>query len=210
MQQGQARGKDEKDNTHKIMPDSTNNFSIDTVNGPVGATTVTRDEFITSIEQLNYADGNIRSIDNLSGTPGFVQLDGNGGATPKTFLASTGLEWTNANGEGGNPTIRLGNAVTFLQSLLTVETNAITNNYVVSIITSSLTYALPTPTVGVAGIKIILNKHESASNITITSTDWADGAFGANRTLYHARHAIFVHDTSGKWHVPAAQDSTLT
>ena len=192
------------------MPDSTNNFSIDTVNGPVGATTVTRDEFITSIEQLNYADGNIRSIDNLSGTPGFVQIDGNGGATSKTFLASTGLEWTNANGEGGNPTIRLGNAVTFLQSLLTVETNAVTSNYVVSIITSSTTYALPTPTIGIAGIKIIINKHSSASNITISSTDWADGAFGANRTLSHARHAIFVHDTSGKWHVPSAQDSTLT
>ena len=192
------------------MPDSTNNFSIDTVNGPVGATTVTRDEFITSIEQLNYADGNIRSIDNLSGTPGFVQVDGNGGATSKTFLASTGLEWTNANGEGGNPTIRLGNAVTFLQSLLTVETNAVTSNYVVSIITSSSTYALPTPTIGIAGIKIIVNKHSSASNITISSTDWADGLFGANRTLSHARHAIFVHDTSGKWHVPSAQDSTLT
>lgn len=192
------------------MPDSTTNFSIDTANAPVGSTTVSRTEFINVLEHLNYVNGNIRSIDNLSGSAGFVQLDGNGGSVLKTFLASTGLEWTNANGEGGNPTIRLGNAINFLQSLLTVETNAITNNYVVSIITSSLTYALPTPTVGVAGIKIILNKHSSASNITITSTDWADGAFGANRTLSHARHAIFIHDTSGKWHVPAAQDSTLT
>jgi hypothetical protein len=192
------------------MPDSTTNFSIDTANAPVGSTTVSRTEFINVLEHLNYANGNIRSIDNLSGSAGFVQLDGNGGSVLKTFLASTGLEWTNANGEGGNPTIRLGNAITFLQSLLTVETNAVTSNYVVSIITSSLTYALPAPTIGVAGIKIILNKHSSNSNITITSTDWADGASGANRTLYHARHAIFIHDTSGKWHVPAAQDSTLT
>jgi hypothetical protein len=194
------------------MPDSTNNFSIDTVNGPVGATTVTRDEFITSIEQLNYADGNIRSIDNLSGTPGFVQIDGNGGATSKTFLASTGLEWTNANGEGGNPTIRLGNAITFLQSLLTVETNAITNNYVVSIIAASspLTYALPTPTIGVAGIKIILNKNLANSNVAITSTDWEDYPFDSSYTLSSGNFAIFAHDTSGKWFIPAAQDSTLT
>ncbi len=194
------------------MPDSTTNFSIDTANAPVGTTTVSRTDFINVLEHLNYANGNIRSIDNLSGSAGFVQIDGNGGATPKTFLASTGLEWTNANGEGGNPTIRLGNAITFLQSLLTVETNAITNDYVVSIIAaaSPLTYALPTPTIGIAGIKIIVNKHSFASNITISSTDWADGLFGANRTLSHARHAIFIHDTSGKWHVPAAQDSTLT
>jgi hypothetical protein len=194
------------------MPDSTTNFSIDTANAPVGSTTVSRTEFISVLEHLNYANGNIRSIDNLSGSAGFVQLDGNGGSVLKTFLASTGLEWTNANGEGGNPTIRLGNAITFLQSLLTVETNAITNDYVVSIIAASspLTYALPTPTIGVAGIKIILNKNLANSNVAITSTDWEDYPFDSSYTLSSGNFAIFAHDTSAKWFIPAAQDSTLT
>lgn len=194
------------------MPDNTKNFAVDTNNGPVGATTVTRTEFIESLEHLNYATGNIRSIDELSGTPGFVQIDGNGGATPKTFLASTGLEWTNANGVGGNPTIRLGNAVTFLQSLLTVETNVITNDHVVSIISqySPFTYALPTPTVGVAGLKIIVNKNSGNANIAITSTDWEDYPFDSSYTLSSGNFAIFAHDTSAKWFIPAAQDSTLT
>lgn len=194
------------------MPDNTKNFAVDTNNGPVGATTVTRTEYIESLEHLNYATGNIRSIDELSGTPGFVQIDGNGGAIPKTFLASTGLEWTNANGVGGNPTIRLGNATTFLQSLLTVETNVITSDYVVSIISqySPFTYALPTPTVGVAGLKIILNKNSGNANIAITSTDWEDYPFDSSYTLSSGNFAIFAHDTSAKWYIPAAEDSTLT
>ncbi len=62
------------------MPDSTTNFSIDTANAPVGSTTVSRTEFINVLEHLNYANGNIRSIDNLSGTPEFVQIDGIGAA----------------------------------------------------------------------------------------------------------------------------------
>ncbi len=193
------------------MPDSTTNFSIDTANAPVGSTTVSRTDFINVLEHLNYANGNIRSIDNLSGSAGFVQLDGNGGSVLKTFLASTGLEWTNANGEGGNPTIRLGNAVTFLQSLLTVETNAITNNYVVSILSeNTASYTLPTPTVGIAGIKIILNKRVSNASIAISSSDWEDYPFDSSFTLSSGNFAIFAHDTNAKWYIPAAEDSTLT
>ena len=81
------------------MPDSTTNFSIDTANAPVGTTTVSRTEFINVLEHLNYANGNIRSIDNLSGSAGFVQLDGNGGSVLKTFLAPivtgkhSGYQW---------------------------------------------------------------------------------------------------------------------
>ena len=193
------------------MPDSTKNFSVDSVNAPVGNTTVTRTEFIDSLEHLNYADGNIRSIDELSGTAGFVQLDGSGSATIKRFLSSTGLGWTNFDGEGGNPTIRLTDPVTFLHSLLSVETNAVTNNYVVSILNNSTTtYALPTPTVGVAGIKIIVNKLPSNMNANITSTAWEDYPFDSSFTLSSGNFAIFLHDTEGKWYVPAAEDSTLT
>jgi len=193
------------------MPDNTKNFAVDTNNGPVGATTVTRTEFIESLEHLNYATGTIRSIDELSGTPGFVQVDGSGGATPKTFLASTGLEWANANGEGGNPTIRLGNAITFLQSLLTVETNAITNNYVVSILSdNTASYTLPTPTVGIAGIKVILNKRVANASIAISSSDWEDYPFDSSFTLSSGNFVIFAHDTNAKWYIPAAEDSTLT
>jgi len=193
------------------MPDSTKNFSVDSVNAPVGNTTVTRTEFIDSLEHLNYADGNIRSIDELSGTAGFVQLDGSGGATIKRFLSSTGLGWTNFDGEGGNPTIRLSDPVTFLHSLLSVETNAVTNNYVVSILNNSTTtYALPTPTVGVAGIKIIVNKLPSNMNANITSTAWEDYPFDSSFTLSSGNFAIFLHDTESKWYVPAAEDSTLT
>ena len=193
------------------MPDSTTNFSIDTANAPVGSTTVSRTEFIGVLEHLNYANGNIRSIDNLSGSAGFVQLDGNGGSVLKTFLASTGLEWTNANGEGGNPTIRLGNAITFLQSLLTVETNAITNNYVVSILSdNTASYTLPTPTVGIAGIKVILNKRVANASIAISSSDWEDYPFDSSFTLSSGNFVIFAHDTNAKWYIPAAEDSTLT
>lgn len=176
----------------------------------MGNTTVTRTEFIDSLEHLNYASGNMRSIDELSGTAGFVQLDGNGGATIKRFLSSTGLGWTNFDGEGGNPTIRLSDPVTFLQSLLSVETNTITNDYVVSILNTGSSYALPTPTVGVAGVKIVLNKHDANSHIAITSSDWEDFPFDSSFDLDSGNSAIFFHDTNAKWYVPAAEDSTLT
>ncbi|MEL0118748.1 MAG: hypothetical protein VXB01_07385 [Opitutae bacterium] len=193
------------------MPDSTKNFAIDTANAPVPTTTVSRDELISTLEYLNYKDGSVRSIDNLSGTPGFVQLDGNGGASVKHFLSSTGLEWTNANGEGGHPTIRLGNAITFIQSLLTVETNTITNDYVVSIFNGSGgTFTMPEPTVGVCGLKICLNKSISNANVSITSTYWEDFPFDQSLTLSSGNFAIFVHDTSSKWYIPSAEGSTLT
>jgi len=192
------------------MPDSTKNFSVDSVNAPVGNTTVTRTEFIDALEHLNYASGNMRSIDELSGTAGFVQLDGSGAATIKRFLASTGLGWTNFDGEGGNPTVRLTDPVTFLHSLLSVETNAITNNYVVSILNTGLSYALPTPTIGVAGVKVVLNKHDYNSNIAITSNAWVDYPFDSSFNLSSGNFAIFFHDTNSKWYVPAAEDSTLT
>tara|TARA_S200002703_G_scaffold159816_1_gene174883 strand:+ start:2456 stop:3037 length:582 start_codon:yes stop_codon:yes gene_type:complete len=193
------------------MPDSTKNFSVDTVNAPVGNTTVTRTEFIDSLEHLNYASGNMRSIDELSGTAGFVQLDGSGAATIKRFLSSSGLGWTNYDGEGGNPTIRLANPVTFLQSLLSVETNTITNDYVVSIFTGvGGTFTLPEPTVGVCGLKICLNKSASNANVSITSTHWEDYPFDQSLTLSSGNFAIFAHDTSSKWYIPSAEGSTLT
>lgn len=193
------------------MPDSTKNFSVDTVNAPVGNTTVTRAEFIDSLEHLNYASGNMRSIDELSGTAGFVQLDGSGGATIKRFLSSTGLGWTNFDGEGGNPTIRLSDPVTFLQSLLSVEFNTITNDYVVSIFNGSIpSFTLPEPTPGVCGLKICLNKSFVNMNVSISSTHWEDYPFDQSLTLSSGNFAIFVHDTSSKWYIPSAEGSTLT
>ena len=153
----------------------------------------------------------MRSIDELSGTAGFVQLDGSGGATIKRFLSSSGLGWTNFDGEGGNPTIRLANPVTFLQSLLSVETNTITNDYVVSIFNGSGgTFTMPEPTVGVCGLKICINKSNSNMNVSITSTHWEDYPFDQSLTLSSGNFAIFVHDTSSKWYIPSAEGSTLT
>ena len=104
------------------MPDSTKNFAIDTSNAPVGATQVTRAQFIDILEHLNYVSGNIRSIDELA-TGGLLSIDGTGNANARTLEASTGLSWSNATGSAGNPSISISDPEAAWNALHSVESN---------------------------------------------------------------------------------------
>ena len=191
------------------MPDSTKNFAIDTANAPMGATTVTRSQLIDILEHMNYVDGSIRSIDNLSGSAGILQVDGSGGASVKSVVVNDGIGVTNGDGSGGNPTIGVGDAVSLLQNILSVETSAVTLDYPGSVLTGTTTsYSLPTPHLGKSGFKVILNKLDGATDVTITAPDGASGSISS--TLAKGCSAIFFHDHEQKWYVPAAEDSTLT
>ncbi len=151
------------------MPDSTSNFVVDAVNGPIPSDSVTRAEFITALEQLNYANGNIRSIDNLSGTAGLVSIDGSGAANVRSITGATGL--TVANGDGsGNPEVSLNAPHTFRQTYNDTSSNTVSDNKLYNIISAGSSFALPTPTAGVITVKNVINA--TASTITITSPDF--------------------------------------
>ena len=145
------------------MPDSTNNFVVDTANGPIPADTLTRTEFITALQQLNYVDGNIRSIDELSGTAGVLALDGSGGANVRTITASTGLNVSNEDGSS-NPDISLNDPNAFRQTYNDTSSNTVNDTKLYNVISAGTSFALPTPTASYIAVKHIIN----ASSAVIT------------------------------------------
>lgn len=190
------------------MPDSTTNFSIDTANAPVGSTTVSRTEFINVLEHLNYSNGNIRSIDNLSGSAGLLQVDGSGGATVKSLAANDGFAWTNADGAGGNPTLSVGDPVEVAQAINATESNTLTASKNVSLISVAGTYDLPEPTSGVVSNKVVVNS--SSSSVTVTSSHWANSTITTSVVIAGKSMAIFFSDSDGRWYVQHSDDLTIT
>ena len=182
------------------MPDSTKNFAIDTSNAPVGATQVTRAQFIDILEHLNYVSGNIRSIDELA-TGGLLSIDGTGNANARTLEASTGLTWSNATGSAGNPSISISDPEAAWNALHSVESNTITNTKLVSVIASAGSYALPTPPTSQVACKVVINS--SSGDVVITSGALADkdalGNATSSVTIPTKNMAIFYSDNSGSW-----------
>lgn len=178
------------------MPDSTENFVVDAVNGPIPSDTVTRAEFITALQQLNYADGNIRSIDELSGTAGLVALDGSGAANVRTITGVTGLTVTNGNGTG-NPEISLNAPHTFRQTYNDTSSNTVSDTKLYNIISSGTSFTLSTPETGYITVKNIINA--TSSFITITSPDWGPAGLGDVR-VSEGETLTIVSDTTGKWY----------
>ena len=183
------------------MPDSTKNFAIDTSNAPVGATTVTRAQFIDILEHLNYASGNIRSIDELA-TGGLLSVDGAGNANARTLTAGTGITVSNGTGSAGNPTVSIDGASAWNQ-LHTTESNAVTLSNHVSIIGSAGAYTLPTPTGSQVFSKIIVNS--SSGDVVLTGSSLNDkdalGNASSNLTIPPNNMAILYSDLASKWYV---------
>ena len=178
------------------MPDNTPNFVVDAVNGPVSSTTTTRTEFITALEQLNYAEGTIRSIDELSGTAGLLSIDGSGNASVRSIVGSTGL--TVANGDGSaNPEISLNEPHTFRQSFNDTSSNTVSDTKLYNIISSGSSFTLPVPASGYITVKNIINA--TSSFITIQSSSWGPAGLGDVRVSAGETLTI-VSDTAGKWY----------
>lgn len=187
------------------MPDGTKNFAVDTSNAPVGDTTVTRSQFVNILEHLNYAAGNIRTLDEI-GSAGIPYLNGSGGGGVRTLTAQSGLSFSNGTGVGGNPTLSLNAPDTFRRSLFDWIYNDANNTKMVSIISVAGSYALPTPTAGQANVKIVIN--QSAGNADITSSDWGDSI---TQVRIPAKDmAIFVSDDVEKWYVQLSASLTIT
>jgi len=178
------------------MPDSTNNFVVDAVNGPVNAQTVTRNDFITTLQQLNYAEGNIRSIDELSGTAGLVALDGSGAANVRTITGATGLTVSNGNGTG-DPEISLNAPHTFRQTYNDTSSNTVSDTKLYNIISSGASFTLSAPETGYITVKNIINA--TSSFITITSPDWGPAGLGDVR-VSEGETLTIVSNTAGKWY----------
>jgi len=180
------------------MPDSTNNFVVDAVNGPVNAQTVTRNDFITTLQQLNYAEGNIRSIDELSGTAGLVALDGSGAANVRTITGATGLTVSNGNGTG-DPEISLNAPHTFRQTYNDTSSNTVSDTKLYNIISSGAgsPFTLSAPTAGYITVKNIINA--TSSFITIQSPDWGPAGLG-NVRVSAGETLTIVSNTAGKWY----------
>jgi hypothetical protein len=179
------------------MPDNTPNFVVDAVNGPVSSTTTTRTEFITALEQLNYAEGTIRSIDELSGTAGLLSIDGSGNASVRSIVGATGL--TVANGDGSaNPEISLNEPHTFRQSFNDTSSNTVSDTKLYNIISSaSSPFTLPVPASGYITVKNIINA--TSSFITIQSSSWGPAGLGDVRVSAGETLTI-VSDTAGNWY----------
>ena len=180
------------------MPDSTENFVVDAVNGPVNAQTVTRNDFITTLQQLNYAEGNIRSIDELSGTAGIVALDGSGAANVRTITGATGLTVANGNGTG-DPEISLNAPHTFRQTYNDTSSNTVSDTKLYNIISSGVgsPFTLSTPETGYITVKNIINA--TSSFITIRSPDWGPAGLG-NVRISEGETLTIVSNTAGKWY----------
>lgn len=185
------------------MPDSTNNFVVDTANGPIPADTLTRTEFITALQQLNYVDGNIRSIDELSGTAGLIALDGSGAANVRTITASTGLNVSNGDGSS-NPNISLNDPNAFRQTYNDTSSNTVSDNKLYNIISAGSSFALPTPTAGFITVKNIINA--TASTITITSPDFGPSGL-SSVTLKSGNTLTLVTDLASKWYPRTALET---
>jgi hypothetical protein len=178
------------------MPDNTPNFVVDAVNGPVSSTTTTRTEFITALEQLNYAEGTIRSIDELSGTAGLLSIDGSGNASVRSIVGATGL--TVANGDGSaNPEISLNEPHTFRQSFNDTSSNTVSDTKLYNIISSGSSFTLPVPASGYITVKNIINA--TSSFITIQSSSWGPAGLGDVRVSAGETLTI-VSDTAGNWY----------
>lgn len=180
------------------MPDSAKNFTLDSTNGPIGTTTVTRDELITALEHLNYAEGyNIRAIDELGAT-GIVSVDSLGNANACSIAVSDGLSVANATGISGNPTIGIGTPATVRQTITDTEANAITANPAVSILSTGNSYTMPSATSGVITQKHIIN--DAANMITLIGSVWADAGV-SNVRIPPEGAVILTSNLAGKWHV---------
>jgi len=180
------------------MPDSTSNFVVDAVNGPIPSDSVTRAEFITALEQLNYANGNIRSIDNLSGTAGLVSIDGSGAANVRSITGATGL--TVANGDGsGNPEVSLNAPHTFRQTYNDTSSNTVSDTKLYNIISSASgsPFALPQPASGYVTVKNIVNA--SAAVVVITSSDWGPAGI-STVSISPGETLTVISNVAQKWY----------
>lgn len=188
------------------MPDSTSNFVVDAVNGPIPSDSVTRAEFITALEQLNYANGNIRSIDNLSGTAGLVSIDGSGAANVRSITGATGL--TVANGDGsGNPEVSLNAPHTFRQTYNDTSSNTVSDTKLYNVISSASgsPFTLPQPASGFITVKNIVNT--TSGIIEIDSSDW--GISGLSDVQVPSGETLTViSDTASKWYPQNALSET--
>lgn len=180
------------------MPDNSANFSYDGTNGPIGTTTVNRDELITALEHLNYAEGhNIRAIDELGGT-GLVSVDSLGTAAVRSIAGSDGLTVSNATGISGNPTISVGTPSTFRQAIDDTEANTVTNSVRVSILSTGNSYATPAPLSGVITQKTIINTQSSM--VSLIGSVWADAGITTVRIPPGCKVEL-VSNLVGKWWV---------
>src|SRR5210317_813577 len=178
------------------MPDDTPNFVVDAVNGPVSSTTTTRTEFITALEQLNYAEGTIRSIDELSGTAGLLSIDGSGNASVRSIVGTTGLTVVNGDGSA-NPEISLNEPHTFRQSFNDTSSNTVSDTKLYNIISSGIEFTLPVPASGYITVKNIINA--TSSFITTQSSSWGPAGLGDVRVSAGETLTI-VSDTAGNWY----------
>ena len=156
------------------MPDGTVNFSVDTVNAPVDTDATSRDEFINILQHLNYATGNVRAVDEIT-DDGMLFLQGSSDAAAvRTFEGTSGLTWTNADGSGGNPSVGIGTPYSTRQTLDDSESDTITANKAISILTTGTSYAVPAPDSGKISRKTIIN--DTSEMITLTGSVWADSS----------------------------------
>jgi hypothetical protein len=178
------------------MPDSTSNFVVDAVNGPIPSDSVTRAEFITALEQLNYANGNIRSIDNLSGAAGLVSIDGSGAANVRSITGATGL--TVANGDGsGNPEVSLNAPHTFRQTYNDTSSNTVSDTKLYNIISTGTAYTLTQPVSGYVTVKNIVNA--SAAVVVISSSDWGPAGI-SNVSISPGETLTVISNVAQKWY----------
>lgn len=168
-----------------LMPDSTPNHVLDTTNGPVGVTSMTRAEFITALEQLNYAAGRVRNLDELT-TAGILNIETGGAINPRTLSAADNtVTVSNGDGVSGNPTFSLGTAPNVRAHALTSDKETLTSAGAMNstLMVSELNFGSGTATLSSPAsslFKTIVNINASASTVTITNYQTPSGGTPLN------------------------------
>jgi len=167
------------------MPDSSANFSLDTTNGPLGVTSVTRTEMITALEQLNYAAGRVRNLDELN-TAGLLNITSAGAINPRTLTASDNTV-TVANGDGvsGDPSIALGSAPNVRTHVHTSDKESLTAAGAINtnVMVSELNFGTGNATLSAppsSTFKTIVNVNAAATTLTITNYQTPSGGTALN------------------------------
>lgn len=187
------------------MADGELNFSINTSDGPVPTTTYTRNEFLDTLQYLQFTDTSLRAIDDIATTAsyGMFAFDAAGAATARTISASNGLSVTNGDGVAGNPTVGINSGWTVLQKLLDAPEGITADAQTVSVTTPLTIFTTATPTTcvvplaptGEVNLKILMNNTGSA----MTCNEASGSLDGSAITLFDKQIVILISDESQIW-----------
>lgn len=159
------------------MPDGSINFTVNEANGSVPTITYTREEFIATLQYLQFAGDAMRSLDAVTpASAGVVAFDSAGAVQSRTITAGSGVTVNNGNGVSGNPTISITKTVTTENAdyTLTASDDLVLGDAALG----AITLTLPTA-VGNSGKEFFIKKIDATGNSVTVDGDGSETIDGS-------------------------------